>query len=134
MTRNSRLAIAFCLLSSALSVAQACQACPIPKQSVASSDEAIALAKKVVPAYKLTTVPVPCLDFKLDSKHAGAGYEIDVHEVHSKECGGDEMFSPRVMSLHIDSGGSVTTDAYTLGADASYRPVVCKKTKKRVKK
>lgn len=134
MTRSSLLVVALTLFSSALPIAQACPACPIPKQAVTSGDEAIALAKKVVPAYGLTTISVQCLDFKLDSKRTGAGYEIDVHEVHSKECGGDAMFSPRVMSIHIDGSGAVTTDAYTLGTDASYRPVVCKKKPKRIKK
>jgi hypothetical protein len=134
MTRSSLLAIALSLLSGTSPAAQACQPCPIPKQPVVSGDAAITLAKRVVPAYKLTSIPVQCLDFRLDSKHAGSGYEIDVHEVHSKECGGDEMFSPRVMSIHIQDGGTVTTDAYSLGTDASYRPVVCKKTRQRIKR
>ena len=107
----------------------AVEQCPLPRRSVKSKDEALALAKRVVKSYKLTNLTLPCLDFGIDKQHTGPGYELDVREIHSKECGGDEMTAPRVMSINIKSNGYVTTTGYTMGSDMAYRPLVCKRNK-----
>ena len=116
-----------CLLMIVTGLSNAGEKCPVFKQTVAFGAQAIELAKKIIPAYGLTSIADQCLDLKLDEKSAEPGYEIDVHEIHSKACGGDEMFSPRIMSINIMPNGYVSTTAYSSGTDISYKPLICKR-------
>jgi hypothetical protein len=120
------------LLMSTLLVPLACvgaDRCPLPVRPIASVHEAMALAKRFTVAYKLSSVTVACLEFKPSKQYSGTGYEIVIREVHSKECGGDEMTSPRVANLNITPNGYVTTDVYSVET-GTYRRLACKKEMK----
>ena len=127
MKRANRFFLTFALLMPLTCVAE--ERCPLRRQPVASVDEALSLAKQATVAYKLSSVPIACLDFRLSKQYLGVGYEIVIREVHSKACGGDAMTSPRVADMNISPRGYVTTDVYSVETGA-YRPLVCNKNKK----
>lgn len=126
-TINRALAISIALV--ALSC-HAAEHCPVPSKPVASSEEAVAVARRVTAAYQLSTVPLACLEFKPAQLYAGLGYEITIREVHSDACSGDKSTSPRVASIRIASSGKFTTDAYSPETGV-FRPPYCKRRRAR---
>lgn len=99
--------------------------CPIPRRHVRSEDDALALVERALVAYKLlepSGLSLECVEFNPSRNRKEPIYTIDVREHHSKECGGDPMFAPRVLSLNISSDGRLTTDAYD---HVYFKPLVC---------
>ena len=128
MTRRSSSLITLlmpCVALVAASLARA-EPCPIPRHPVASADDAVALSKRAIEAYKLTDTPLQCLTVEPSPDYKGTGFEIDVRENHVDGCGDAlPMFSPRVMSIHVTTAGLLTSTAGASDARLAYRRLRC---------
>ena len=102
------------------------QQCPIPRQRVESSDQAVELAKRAIVAYKLSDTPPQCLAVAPSPGYKGSGFEVDVRENHVAGCGDAlPMFDPLVMSIHVTTAGVLTTTAGAADAQPVYRRPAC---------
>ena len=117
----------FFILLSLAPLVKASERCPVPRTHVVSEEKARALAKRLTAAYRLTPVPVDCLDFNPDREAPGPAYEINVHEIHSEKCGGAIGLSPRVFTLKILGNGHITSDAHR--TDGEYKSLTCPRRK-----
>jgi hypothetical protein len=121
MTRNRMLAKWLFVVGALPALIAHAEPCPIPRHSVASADEAVALAKRAISAYKLTATPVRCLTVEPAPGYAGPGFEIDVREHHVEGCGEAlPMFDPLVLSIHVTPAGVLTTTAGAADAQPAY--------------
>ena len=96
-----------------LATLQACANADAGKRD--NNGQLIERARDVTLKYKLTAIPLSCLDFKLAEETFGGMPLIVVRERHGGECGGDPDTSPRLYSVAFDeSSGEIWSDARSL--------------------
>lgn len=72
-------------------------------------------AKQIVAKYKLSKLPLTCLEFDTLDKIFEGKRIIDVREKHGGSCGGDPDISPRLFSIGIEqSTGAIWSDARSM--------------------
>lgn len=99
-------------------------AAPVSAESAATDDDGAVIERvsAVIRKHRLTSLADACLDYMVDDSD-GATVDIDVHEKHDKQCGGDPETSPRLFSFKLDrASGQLSTDALDL-ADGDFQPI-----------
>lgn len=82
------------------------------QRSAPEPDALIARAEKAVREYNLSEVKPACMKFIAATEPFQRLPTVDVHEVHTPECGGDPATSPRIFSVAFDDkAGAVWSDA-----------------------
>lgn len=85
-----------------------------------SENQAIDLVAKSIERNQLTALKTECLMFVVANKPTF--YEIDVHEKHNQQCGGDPATAPRLFGYQVDKQtGSLKTDEPV--SDGQYRDI-----------
>ena len=131
---QNKLAVVFLVAIGVSSANAQSQSCPIAQRPVASAQAAVALSREAIIVYGLTSTPLRCLDVAPSPGYTGAGYEIDVRELHGPGCGEAlPVFEPLVMSIHVTPSGMLTTTAGTQDARNTYRRPTCPASRAQVK-
>jgi hypothetical protein len=100
------------LLISLLAHSSHASVCPLPYKPVTSKAQAIEVAKAAIEAYQLSSLKPECLQFFAEEPSKGkAHFGVEIREKHDAICGGDPNTSPRVVSLQVQHGGQILSDA-----------------------
>lgn len=80
-----------------------------------SANKLINQAKQIVTKYKLSELPLICLEFDVLEDLFEGKRIIDVREKHERPCEGDPDISPRLFSIGIEqSTGAIWSDAKSM--------------------
>ncbi len=76
---------------------------------VQNENQAIDLVSQSIERNQLTALKTECLMFVVENKPTF--YEVEVHEKHNQQCGGDPATAPRLFGYRVDKQtGSLKTD------------------------
>jgi hypothetical protein len=140
-TPRAVICIAAALLIVNASNAIAGETCPIAQRAIRSIQDAKALAIEAVSVYKLSPIPLKCVEYQaIDASEKstkndnnGGPYWIIFHERHNTSCGGDPNTGPRLFTIKVTKDGRMSTDAYGKDiASGRFRPLKCQKSQKPV--
>lgn len=129
------------LIIFASNAALADETCPIARRAIQSVSDAEALAAEAASIYKLSPIPLKCVEYQAIDAHESkskndksiGSYWINFHELHNAKCGGDPNTGPRLFTIKVTKDGHMSTDAYGMDVTSGrFRALKCPKPVKPV--